>query len=250
MTLRARLATAQGDPEVGQERIVVYHEDGRREEVRLHDYERLYALPGVYEQIVSEDLGCRSPAVLAGMLGEALDSLHRERAAARVLDIAAGNGISGEALVAAGMVPVLGTDIVPSARAAALRDRPGLYGEYLTADLTALTDAERERLRGLNANALTCVAPVGDRRGQVPGAAFAAAASLLDHDAVTVHMHDLADPAPDVVDEGFWATWLGPDADATRLAHRRYLHRLTVTGAPYEMEAAVWRIVRPPRAGD
>ena len=30
----------------------------------------------------------------------------------RVLDIAAGNGVSGEALKAAGLHPVLGTDIV------------------------------------------------------------------------------------------------------------------------------------------
>ena len=52
----------QADPEIGREVIRVRHDDGRVEELRLHDYDRLYALPGVYEQIVQERLGCRSPA--------------------------------------------------------------------------------------------------------------------------------------------------------------------------------------------
>ena len=46
------------------------------------------------------------------MLARAADSLGWERDAVRVLDIAAGNGVSGEALAAAGLRPVLGTDIV------------------------------------------------------------------------------------------------------------------------------------------
>ena len=242
--VRCRLATAQGDPEIGQERIVVYHDDGRLEEVRLHDYDRVYALRGVYEQIVSEDLGCRSPGIIAAMLGEALDALHRDRAGARVIDIAAGNGVSGEALVAEGIAPVLGTDIVPSARDAALRDRPDVYGEYLTLDLLALADEQREHLRGLRADALTCVAPVGDGEGLVPGAAFAAAVALLGGDAITVHMHDPRGDAPDIVDEAFWPAALGAGVTGARLAHRRYLHRYTVSGEPYEMEAAVWRVTR------
>src|ERR1700761_5579457 len=93
----------QDDPEIGREVIRVSHDDGRVEELHLHDYERLYALPGVYEQIVQERLGCRSPAQLAAMLGEAVDRLGWERDATRVIDIAAGNGVSGEALAAVGL---------------------------------------------------------------------------------------------------------------------------------------------------
>ncbi len=242
--MRSRLAPAQGDPEIGQERIVVYHDDGSLEEVRLHDYDRLYALPGVYEQIVQEDLGCQSPAVVAELLGRALDELGRDRAATRVIDIAAGNGVSGEALVAAGIVPVLGTDIVDGARTAALRDRPSVYGEYRTLDLLALDDGRRAHLRELGADALTCVAPVGGSGGRVPAAAFAAAVAALADDAVTVHLHDPRWGDADVVDEAFWPARLGPGVTGTRLAHRRYGHRLTVAGAPYEMEAAVWRVTR------
>jgi hypothetical protein len=238
--VRARLATMQGDPEIGSERIAVYHEDGTVEEVALHDYARVYALPGVYEQIVQEDLGCRSPSHVAGLLADALEALRRRPEQTQVIDIAAGNGVSGEALRAAGLHVVLGTDIVPEAREAALRDRPGVYEEYLTLDLTALSGAQAGHLRALRANALTCVAPVGLRPGLVPPRAIAAVCALLSGEPLVVTLHDPRHGDPDPLDERFFAAEVG--AEATRLDHERYLHRFLVTGAPYELEASVWKL--------
>ncbi len=238
--VRARLATMQGEPEIGTERIAVYHEDGTVEEVRLHDYERVYALPGVYEQIVQEDLGCRSPAHVATMLTGALEALRRDMADTRVIDVAAGNGVSGEALRAAGMDVVLGTDIVPAAREAALRDRPEVYDEYLTLDLTALTSAQTEHLRSLRANALTCVAPVGTFPGTVPPQVIANACRVLIGEPLVVTLYDPRFGEPDPLDEQFFETEVG--AEATLLDHERYLHRFLVTGSPFELEASVWKL--------
>jgi hypothetical protein len=218
----------------------VYHEDGTVEEVRLHDYERVYSLPGVYEQIVQEDLGCRSPAHVAAMLTGALDALRRDVADTRVVDVAAGNGVSGEALRAAGLDVVLGTDIVPAAREAALRDRPAVYDEYLTLDLTALTTAEADHLRSLGANALTCVAPVGSFPGTVPPQVIAAVCPLLSGEPLVVTLFDPRFGEADPLDEQFFATEVG--AEATLLDHDRYLHRFLVTGAPFELEASVWKL--------
>ncbi len=243
--LRARLATLQGDPAIGAERIVVYHPDGRTEELMLHDYARVYALPGVYEEIVSDALGCRSPEQVAGMLGEALDALGRDRGTARVIDVAAGNGVSGEALQAAGIGAgggrLLGSDIVPEAREAALRDRPGVYARYDTLDLTALDERVAAQLRDERADVLTCVAPVAARPDCVPPAAIAAAAALLGDDALLVALHDPRHGEADALTEAFWSAHA---VTATRLDHRRYLHRFLVTGAPYELEASVWRLRR------
>jgi hypothetical protein len=228
----------EDDPPIGQERIRVRHPDGRLEELRLHDYERLYALPGVYEQIVSERLGCRSPQEVAALLAETVDAVGWERARVRAVDIAAGNGISGEALSAVGLYPVLGSDLVPAARAAALRDRPGVYSRYLTLDLLSLRDAERAAIRALHANALSCVAPVGEH--SVPPPALAAAAALLEPDALVAYLHDVDLVDTDPVTADLW----GDGVDATELARRRYVHRRTVSGAPYHMEAVVWRVRR------
>ena len=165
----------QGEPEIGQELIRIRYDDGRQEELRLHDYARLYSVPGLYEQIVHDRLQCRSPEQLAGMLARAVDELGWERDRVRVIDLAAGNGMSGEALANAGLRPVLGTDIVAAAREAALRDRPRVYDAYETLDLLALTPEQRRALaalqreralvRGAGGQRLTAAAAAGaDRR--------------------------------------------------------------------------------------
>jgi hypothetical protein len=235
---------AQTDPLVGGELIEVRHDDGTVEQLRLHDYERLYALPGAYEEIVQDRLRCVSPAVIASLLGAAVDRLGRPRARVRAVDIAAGNGISGEALLAEGIRPVLGTDIVDVAREAALRDRPDVYGEYLTLDLLALDLAQERHLRSLRADLLQCVAPVGDSGGQLPQAALAAAVRQLAPDSLVAYMHDPGPNPEDAVTYGFWRRELGSDVVATELTRHRYVHRQTVNGRPFEMNGVVWHIVR------
>jgi hypothetical protein len=239
----ARLAD-QADPEIGREVIRVSHDDGRTEELFLHDYERLYSLPGVYEEIVQDRLRCRSPQEVAALLASAVDALGWDRAEIRAIDLAAGNGVSGEALAAEGLRAVLGTDIVPSARDAALRDRPELYGAYLTLDLLQLTDEQRDAVAALNANALNCVAPVGSEAGQLPAQVLVEAAKLLAADSLVAYMHDPTFGTPDVVTAQLWADGLGAGVRAQKLVRRRYVHRYTVNGAPYEMEASVWRLTR------
>ncbi|MGH2915688.1 MAG: hypothetical protein ACRDMX_11955 [Solirubrobacteraceae bacterium] len=241
---------AESGVAVGRERIVVSFSDGRREELRLHDYERLYALPGLYEQIVQDRLGCRSPAVLAEMLGAAVDACGWAREQVVVIDVAAGNGVSGEALAAQrlGVAGLYGTDIAPAARTAALRDRPGVYDRYLTLDLLALPARERELLAELGAAALCCVAPVGERRsGELPPAALAVAAGLLADDALVAFMHD-PEGGEDPITAAWWST-AGIEVHATEIARRRYLHRRLTGGGRFEMDGVIWRLQRLGRGG-
>jgi hypothetical protein len=249
--LRARDLTARGftaelidqpDPEIGREVIRISFDDGHVEDLHLHDYERLYSLPGVYEEIVTERLGCRSPWEIASMLAAAVDSIGRDRAAVRALDIAAGNGISGEALAGEGLRPVVGTDIVPEARVAALRDRPAVYERYLTLDLLALRHAQRIELKGLRLDVLSCVAPVGNGHGQVPAPVLVEGATLLGPDALIAYMYDPQFGVPDAVTAELWTRGLGEHVVAQELARRRYVHRRTVNGLAFEMEGVVWRV--------
>jgi hypothetical protein len=234
----------QGEPAIGQELIRIHHADGRVEELRLHQYDRVYSLPGLYELIVHGRLGCRSPEQSASMLANTVDRLGWDRANVRVIDLAAGNGISGQALIEQGLCPVLGTDIVPEAREAALRDRPTVYPAYETLDLLALTDEQERRMRALSANAVSCVAPVGTGSEQLPPPALAAAVKLLTADALVTYLHDPTLGVADAVTAGFWARELGTDVKAERLESRPYLHRQTVSGKPYEMVGVIWRVRR------
>jgi predicted TPR repeat methyltransferase len=229
----------QPDRGPGRETVVVRFADGRREELRLHEYDRVYALPGLYEDVVQEQLDCRSPDQVAGMLAAAAARIVWPADRVSVLDVGAGNGVSGEALAARGLQTLVAVDIRESARAAALRDRPGLYEDYLVVDLlgdTGQDEQARRRIHELGPNALACVGAVGP--GHLPPAALAAAANLLAPDALVAFTRASSD------DDPAWAGVLDPLGTVEQLDWQRYRHRNTVNGEPIFWEARVLRLRR------
>lgn len=230
----------QAAERAGDEVVRVAFDDGRSEDLRIHDYDRVFSIPGLYEEVVQARLECRSPDQVAGMLATAAVDLGRTAADTRVLDVGAGNGVSGEALAAHGLRPVVGIDILPEAREATLRDRPGLYDLYVTGDLLALGAADEAAIRALAPNALSCVGAIGS--GHLPREAFAAALDLLAGDALVAFTVDptLSDPTIDallaLVGE------LEAEGRLQELDRRRYRHRLTVTGGERVWDAIAARL--------
>ncbi|MDH5822655.1 methyltransferase domain-containing protein [Luteimonas sp. RD2P54] len=157
--------------------FVLDHEDGRAEHVRFHDYDRIYSLPGLYEQIFYERLKCDSPRFLAMRMREVLaaagDDLNRQR----VLDFGAGNGMMGEELAHYGVSRLVGADISVAAKDALWRDRPGIYDAYYVGDLSRHDDALMEQLGGWDFNCLTTIAALG--YDDIPVAAFHRAFNLI-----------------------------------------------------------------------
>src|SRR2546423_6599249 len=132
--------------------------DGQWREIRFHDYAEIYNQPGLYERLFYDVLGCDSPAFTCARLTEAMRAAGADPGRLRVLDLGAGNGIVAETLVGHGAELVVGVDILPEAQAAADRDRPGVYADYLVADMSALTPAQHETLAAHGLNGLACVA--------------------------------------------------------------------------------------------
>jgi len=146
-------------------------------QIRFHDYDELYSVPGLYEKVIYEILRCDSPHVVRGLMEAALSEAETPADGLRVLDLGAGNGIVGEELTDLGAELIVGVDIIEEAAAAAKRDRPGLYDNYHIVDMTALTEAQRRELASYDFNALTCVAALGF--GDIPPRAFVAAYNLI-----------------------------------------------------------------------
>jgi hypothetical protein len=221
----------------GDEIVEVAFSDGRTESLRIHDYDKVYAVPGLYEEIVQHRLDCRAPAQVASMLAEAADRLGRPRGAVRVLDVGAGNGVSGEAQAAQGLNPVVGVDILPEARLAALRDRPGLYDLYLSTDLRELDTAAVREVHALAPNALAIVGAMGS--GHLPAGALAAALDLLTEDALFAYSVDpeLDDPSAHAVQE--LIADLERAGGLRELDRRRYRHRLAADGRERWWDAVV-----------
>lgn len=203
--------------------------DGEWRRLRFHDYDEVYKIPGLYEHIFYERLRCESPKRVAGLLKSVLRDVQLSPKDLRVLDVGAGNGMVGEELREIGAQRLVGIDIIPEAAEAAERDRPGLYDDYLVADLTDLTPEQQQRLRDAQFNALTTVAALGF--GDMPPLAFANAYNFVKNDgwiAFNVKENFLRQED----DTGFarLIRALMDRGDLQMHAYRRYCHRLSVAG--------------------
>jgi SAM-dependent methyltransferase len=168
----------QNANDLSQDEVFFYViEDGEKIRLRFHDYAAIYARPGLYEQLFYERLKCTSPTKVADILRKTVEAHGQDATALRVLDLGAGNGMMGDALKSQGVSRLVGVDIIAEARAACLRDRPGMYDEYYVADFTALSPTLHEEICEWQVNCLTSVAALGF--GDIPQRAFVQALQFV-----------------------------------------------------------------------
>lgn len=151
--------------------------DGRWRKIRFHDYDEIYAIPGLYETLFYEVLKCTSPAKIREMLQCCIHEVGIAPGDLRVLDLGAGNGMVGEELARLGVRRLIGVDIIQAAARAARRDRQDLYDDYFVLDMADPSESELLRFESFELNCLTCVAALGF--GDIPPAAFANAFNLI-----------------------------------------------------------------------
>jgi predicted TPR repeat methyltransferase len=217
---------------------VVLGEEVRR--IRFHDYGEIFEVPGLYEQLFYGELGCTSPTVVTDLLQQTLETSGVSPDELRVLDLGAGNGMVAEELARMGVAEFVGVDIIPQAATAAERDRPGLYDDYVVADMTRLSEADRRTLAEQRFTCLTSVAALGF--GDVPPEAFATAYDLLEDDGFVAFCIK-----EDFLDDGErsgFATLIGEmleDGELDVVSRRRYTHRQSAAGEELPYVALVAR---------
>ena len=233
MTKRHRIQFPPADVrELDQDEVYFYLLDGDlKEKVRLHDYDRIFALPGLYEQVVYERLKCQSPATVAEVLRYSVSQSRQQLNGLRVLDLGAGNGMVGEELKNHGISRLVGVDITPVARVAAERDRPGVYDTYYVMDFCNLTDSDRSELESWSCDCLVSVAALGF--GDIPAQAFLEAFNIIETDGwvafnVKETFLDRSDDSgfSQLIRELIFSEYL----DLYHL--QRYRHRFSIEGEP------------------
>ncbi len=206
--------------------------------VRFHDYGEIYEIPGLYERLFHEELRCKSPTTVCGLLGDVLARTGREAGELRVFDLGAGSGLVAEELQKLGASHLVGVDILEEARDAAERDRPGLYDAYLVADLCD-PDAETDRvLTAGKLNCLTSVAALGF--GDIPPLAFANAFNYVEPGGLVVFT--LRDRFLNEDDQSGFQKLIGRmlrESVARPMGERKYVHRLSTSGEPLHYVAIV-----------
>ncbi len=203
--------TLRLDPAPGEqhEEVLIVERDGREERMRLHEYDRVYSIPGLYDEVLRR-VQYASPAKVAELLFAVASP-----GDVRALDLAAGNGVSADPLLAGGAAALVGMDLIPEARDAALRERPDAYLEYVAGDVGEPGLVER-LVAEHDLNALVCSGGIS----HIPVEAFAAGWAQF--------------PA------GSWMVATARedmDEYATRLEDvhtERFVHRLAFDGEPIE----------------
>ncbi|MCP4007865.1 MAG: class I SAM-dependent methyltransferase [bacterium] len=233
MAKRHRIQFPSADVrELCQDEVYFYLLDGdSREKIRLHDYQRIFEIPGLYEQVVYERLKCQSPATVVRVLRDAVSQSLQQPNELRVLDLGAGNGMAGDELKKLGISRLVGVDIIPAAQAATERDRPGVYDAYYVMDFCSLSDHERDELKSWSCDGLISVAALGF--GDIPAQAFLEAFNMIGKDGwvafnVKETFLDRSDDSgfSQLIRELIFSEYL----DLYHL--QRYRHRFSIEGEP------------------
>ncbi|MBW1744219.1 MAG: class I SAM-dependent methyltransferase [Deltaproteobacteria bacterium] len=154
--------------------------NGVKQRIRFHDYHEIYRIPGLYEYLFCDKLGCVSPEVVTGLLVDAVAKSSDSLSELDILEIGAGNGITGELLKKQGIHTIVGIDIIPEAAEATRRDRPAVYDDYYIADLENLPSDTKKNLEAKDFNCLVGVGALGF--GDIHPKAFASAFSFIAKD--------------------------------------------------------------------
>jgi hypothetical protein len=162
--------------EQGKE-FLILEQDGHKEKIEFHDYDRIYEIPGLYEHLFYERYKCNSPEVVCGLLKKHIEQERQSNEPLVALDIGAGNGMVGEQLAGLGAEAIIGIDILDEAAEAAQRDRPGIYKAYHVTDLTDMSPDVEDSLTNIDFNCMTVVAALGFE--DIPPDAFASGYNLV-----------------------------------------------------------------------
>jgi predicted TPR repeat methyltransferase len=231
----------QSAKDLDQDEVFFYVvEEGDRIRLRFHDYARIYERPGLYEQLFYDRLKCTSPTKVADILRMTVEANGQDATALRVLDLGAGNGMMGEALKRHGVSRLVGVDIIPEAREACLRDRPGMYDEYYVADFTDIDAELREDICEWQVDCLTSVAALGF--GDIPQRAFVQALQFVLPGGWAAFniKHTFLDPSETTGFSTLVRELLL--SESIEVHHiERYWHRLSMEGSPLAYFALVLR---------
>lgn len=233
MTLRHKIKFSPTEASSLDQNEVYFfvEENGRNYKFRFHDYDEIYSRAGLYEQIFYERLKCSSPQKVGENLKKSLDANRQPMTEMRIMDLGAGNGVMGEVLRKYGVSRLIGADIIPEAKDAAYRDRPGVYDEYYVEDLCALSPETRSELEDWSIDCLTSVAALGF--DDIPVKAFWEAMNFVQDGGWVAF--NIKETFLDNTDNSGFSRFIREliFSEYLDIHHlERYRHRLSIDGAP------------------
>ncbi|MDH5327176.1 MAG: methyltransferase [Gammaproteobacteria bacterium] len=199
--------------------------------IRFHDYDEIYQVQGLYEQIFYDRLKCTSPSKVTSILESSVKQSKDNFSELRVLDLGAGNGMMGEELKKHGVSRLIGVDIISEAYESTVRDRPGLYDAYYVEDFTNLDKDREEDIASWQCDCMVTVAALGF--GDIPTQAFIKAFNIIKQEGWIAF--NIKESFFDSTDESGFSIMIrelifSKYLDVYHI--ERYRHRLSIEGEP------------------
>ena len=173
-----------------------------------------------------------------------------------ILDVAAGNGIVGAELRKQladkpGIRSLIATDLLSSARSAALRDRPSIYDDYIVADLTQ----PQESPIPMSSDVVVICAALGPGYGDLPLEAVDGAITLLREGGLLALTVNARSPGAGSLPR--WQSFMASINESggshwrclEEVAQQRYKHRKNVQGEWIEYMALIYKKLTPETGG-
>ncbi|MCF6209127.1 MAG: methyltransferase [Gammaproteobacteria bacterium] len=243
MTIRHQIQFPKDElTSINQDEAYFYLQgSGGKRKIRFHDYDEIYQVPGLYEQIFYDRLKCTSPGKVASILESAVKQYQNNFTELRILDLGAGNGMMGEELKKHGVSRLIGVDIIPEAYDAAIRDRPGVYDAYYVEDFTILDKDKKEEIAAWQCDCMVTVAALGF--GDIPTKAFLEAFNIIKSEAWVAF--NIKDTFFDRSDDSGFSKMIRELIFSKYLDIyyiERYRHRLSIEGEPlYYFAITGWK---------
>lgn len=215
-------------------------ESSKQRKIRFHDYDEIYQIPGLYEQLFYDRLKCTSPVKVTEILQAAVRQSCDNFSELRVLDLGAGNGMMGEELKKSGVSRLVGVDIIDEAYEATIRDRPGIYDAYYVEDFTSLNAEKKEDIQSWECDCMVTVAALGF--GDIPVKAFMEAFNMIKSEGWVAF--NIKDSFFDTTDDSGFSKMIRELTFSKYLDVyyiERYRHRLSIDGEPLYYFAIVAR---------
>jgi len=218
----------------------LHHSTNKKRKIKFHDYDEIYQVQGLYEQIFYDRLKCTSPSKVTSILETAIKQSHNNFSELRVLDLGAGNGMMGEELKKHGVSRLIGVDIIPEAYEALIRDRPGVCDAYFVEDFCKLSEEKKEEIESWQCDCMVTVAALGF--GDIPTKAFVNAFNIIKNEGWVAF--NIKDTFLDKSDETGFSILIRELIFSKYLDiyhMERYRHRLGTDGQPLHYFAVAGR---------
>lgn len=211
-------------------------ENGNERKIMLQDYIELYKIPRFYEYFAFEYLKYQSPQVLSTLLIDEIKKDKQSVAELEVLEIGSGSGLMAKELKSLGIQSIIGTDILPQAAEAALRDYPAVYDNYYVEDWIQLSKKTADILKRKTFNCLVCCSALS----HIPISAFKNAYNMIGKDGwIVFNISKLAwedKSAAGFINNHSWVN--NPELFELKSQYT-YLHRNRTNGDPIDYIAFI-----------